>query len=92
MVLALGDEASEPATLAFLDRARKAGATVAFISDGAPSYPRRPGDISVSEHMARFLGFLHFVLAGWPAFSGEWKRRSRAWHASPDPRSGKAAE
>jgi len=77
VVLILGDEAAEPATLAFLERARNAGATVVFVSDSAPGYPRRPADISVAEPVGRFLGFLAFVLAGCPAFSGAWTHRTR---------------
>ena len=72
VVLVLGAEASEPATLAFLERARKAGTTVVFITDGAPVYPRRPTDISVFEPPGRFLAFLQVVLAGVRVVYGPW--------------------
>jgi urea transporter/NAD-dependent SIR2 family protein deacetylase len=79
-ILVLGDEASEPATLALLDQMRGAGATVAFVSDSEAVYPRRAADISVSESPQRFLGFLQLVLAGWRAVA--MGRRHRGRHAA----------
>ena len=79
-ILVLGDEASEPATLALLDQMRGAGATVAFVSDSEAVYPRRAADISVSESPQRFLGFLQLVLAGWRAVAVG--RRHRGRHAA----------
>ena len=78
-ILVLGDEASEPATLALLDQMRGAGATVAFVSDSEAVYPRRAADISISECAQRFLGFLRPVLVSWRAVAVG--RRHRGRHA-----------
>ncbi len=77
VMLVLGDEAREPATVALLDRARQAGATVIFVSDGVPSYPRRPADISVAEPMERFLASLVPVLALGRMLPGRATHRTR---------------
>jgi NAD-dependent SIR2 family protein deacetylase len=58
VVLVLGQEANEPATREFLDHAREAGATVAFVSDRAPAYPRQTSDVSVHDRPERFLAHL----------------------------------
>jgi hypothetical protein len=58
LVLVLGAEAVEPATLGFLERVRDAGGVVAFVSGGGAGYPRRPADISLSEPPESFLAFL----------------------------------
>lgn len=79
VVLVVGDEAREPATLDFLERARRAGATVVFISNGTVSYPRRPADISVTEPEHSFLASLVLVLAVFKvlaAFGTRWTRRA----------------
>jgi len=74
LVLVLGDEACEPATLALLDRMRSAGATVAFISDGESFYPRRGADILVAKPPQQFLGVLSLVLTGWSAVASGRRR------------------
>ncbi len=77
MILVLGEEASEPATLALLERMRRAGAIVAFVSDSEAVYPRRAADISVSESTQRFLGFLQLALAGWRVVAAGRGRQGR---------------
>jgi urea transporter len=77
LILVLGDEASEPATLAWLDQMRGAGTTIAFVSDGAAVYPRRAADISVPVSAKRFLAFLMPVLAGYRAVAAGRGHRDR---------------
>lgn len=82
LVLVLGEEASEPATLAFLEHARRAGASVVFISDGTPSYRRGDTDLSVSAPVDRFLALLQLVLHGWWLFRGHRSIALPVAHAS----------
>lgn len=58
LVLVLGPEAVEPATLGFLERVRAAGGAVAFVSGGGSGHPRHPADISLCEPPESFLAFL----------------------------------
>ena len=67
VILVLGEEASEPATVALLERARSKGASVVFVAHGAAryAYPRALTDLSVFASPQRFLAQLYLVLRGW---------------------------
>jgi urea transporter len=78
LVLVLGDDAPEAATLAFLERVRDAGAAVAFVSEREAGYPRRPGDCSLVAPAEPFLAFLERSLKVIQFFArGVWPRIRR---------------
>jgi NAD-dependent SIR2 family protein deacetylase/urea transporter len=61
-VLVVGEEACEPATAAFLEHARRRGASVVFLTNRPGSYPRRSGDLSLHAPALASLELLCVVL------------------------------
>lgn len=80
LVLVLGDEAAEPATLAFLENARAAGSAVVFASGGGTRYPRRATDLSLDESADTFLAFLERASRASRVVDRLARRRARPMH------------
>jgi len=90
LVLVLGAEAVEPATLGFLERVRDAGGVVAFVSGGGAGYPRRPRTSRFRSLQRRSWRFSSGALASRVVLLAGHRRRGerRARRTAPRSRAG----